>query len=185
VADENITCEGQRLLCAVPSALRNIAKATGLARASISEWRRGQKKPGRNAREILSKELSIPVDSWDQPPEDPATLPPPEAAVEVPEALATDASLDNLAAANRLLREIRGAAAEPDLTGKTRAELVARELAVLKFRHDLEIRHLLSQDKIVASHPEWLRVRTALTEVCGKCDRCSQQLIQALTDLAV
>lgn len=68
--------EGQRLLLAAGSGSEVVAK-TGLAKGSVSEWRRAVKVPGAAARKKLAEVLGIPPSSWEVAPgaatEGPAT----------------------------------------------------------------------------------------------------------------
>jgi hypothetical protein len=93
--------------------------------------------------------------------------------------------VSNLEAVHRLLREIRAAAASPDITPTTREKLAARELMALRFRHEVEMRDLLTQDRIVAQHREWRAVRERLAFIVGGCDRCARLVTEALVELEV
>jgi hypothetical protein len=144
-------------------------------------------------REKIARAYGIPADAWEQPPN---ASPPPsaenaesdtlEAALPGAPAAGVDpAEVSNLEAVHRLLREIRAAAAQPDITPTTREKLAARELMALRFRHEVEMRDLLTQDRIVAQHKEWRAVRERLAYIVGGCDRCARMVTDALVELGV
>jgi hypothetical protein len=145
-------------------------------------------------RERIARAYGIPADAWDKPP---GTTPPTSSADEeepdlleaaLPSAPAADAdpaSISNLEAVHRLLREIRAAATAPEITPTTREKLAARELMALRFRHECEMRDLLTQDRIVAQHKEWRAVRERLAFIVGGCDRCARLVTEALVELEV
>jgi len=146
-------------------------------------------------REKIARAYGIPSDAWDKPPNATSTptLTDDEDAQEafeaaLPSAPANDAdpaTVSNLDAVNRLLREIRAAAAAPEVTPATREKLAARELMALRFRHECEMRDLLTQDRIVAQHKEWRVVRERLAYIVGGCDRCARLVTEALVELGV
>ncbi len=195
IYDEPAANEGVRLLRALPHRLLDLATRLDTTKASAHEWRQGTKTPHRSMRERIARAYGIPADAWDKPP---GTTPPPSSADDeeepdvleaaLPSAPAADAdpaNVSNLEAVHRLLREIRAAAASPDITPTTREKLAARELMALRFRHEVEMRDLLTQDRIVAQHREWRAVRERLAFIVGGCDRCARLVTEALVELEV
>jgi transcriptional regulator with XRE-family HTH domain len=183
---------GVQLLRALPHRLLDLAIRLDTTKASAHEWRQGSKTPNRAMREKIARAYGIPPDAWEQPPRDdvPAVVDeapdPLEAALPLaPPANADPATLTNLEAVHRLLREIREAAVSPDITPTTREKLAARELMALRFRHECEMRDLLTQDRIVAQHKEWRAVRERLAYIVGGCDRCARMVTDALVELGV
>jgi transcriptional regulator with XRE-family HTH domain len=185
---------GVQLLRALPHRLLDLATRLDTTKASAHEWRQGAKTPHRSMRERIARAYGIPSDSWDKPP----GAPPPLSSADdddseeldaaLPSTPATDAdpaTVSNLDAVNRLLREIRSAASAPEVTPTTREKLAARELMALRFRNEVEMRDLLTQDRIVAQHKEWRVVRERLAYVVGGCDRCARLISDALVELGV
>lgn len=139
-------------------------------------------------RERIARAYGIPTDAWDRPPEAtpiPAAVAPEPVENTTPATDIDPAAISNLEAVHRLLREIRTAAAVPEVTPTTREKLAARELMALRFRHEVEMRDLLTQDRIVAQHKEWRAVRERLAYIVGGCERCARLVTDALVELGV
>jgi transcriptional regulator with XRE-family HTH domain len=181
--------EAVRLLRAIPEPLAGLAKRLDATRAAAHSWRQGTRTPNPSTRAKMARAYGIPTDAWDRPPE--ATPPPPLVAANTAETTANPpgdidpASLSNLEAVHRLLREIRSAAAAADISPTTREKLAASELKALRFRHEIEMRDLLTQDRIVAQHKEWRVVRERLAYVVGGCERCARLVTEALVELGI
>ena len=180
--------EAVRLLRAIPESLAGLAKRLNATRAAAHCWRQGTRTPNPSTREMIARAYGISTDAWDRPPE--TTAPPPIVTVNTvdnstPAAETDPATLSNLEAVHRLLREIRSAAAVPEVTPATREKLAARELMALRFRHEVEMRDLLTQDRIVAQHKEWRVVRERLAYIVGGCERCARLVTDALVELGV
>lgn len=173
---------GVQKLRAIPATLDQIAAAVGSKPTSVFGWRQGTKTPGRKSRESLARAYpDIEPDDWERAPLSGAEVRSQElAAAEV-----DPAQVSNLESVNRLLRELRDARRDPHLTGTTRERLAARELVALKFREELEQRDTLTQDRVVAAHPEWPRVRDALCKAVAPCADCTVRVLAALRELDV
>jgi len=145
--------------------------------------------------ERIARWYSIPVEAWEQPPGDtplqaadddePPASSPTSALPNAPAMDADPASMTNLESVNRLIREIRAAATDPNATATTREKLARSELTALRFRHECEMRDLLTQDRVVAQHKEWRMVRDRLAYVVGGCERCARLITEALVELGV
>lgn len=159
-----------------------IAAAIGVQKSTVLEWRHGPKRPGRRSAERIARAYpSIAPDDW-------ATeVEPPPAAAPTP-AEAADAELDpsqvgNVDAVLTLLREIRHAARQPDVTGTTRERLAAREIVARKFLVHLQESERWMQDRIVRTHADWPRVRDTIVQAVAPCAECSARVVAALREL--
>lgn len=174
------TSRGQQLLRLLPGTQDEIAQHIGCKGNTVHDWISGKKKPARRSREAISKAYpDITPDSWEQP----AGADVPVTEQELADAEIDPSEVSDLDATNRLIREIRAAAKDPNITGTTRERLANRELVALKFRRDLTNNDAFMQDRIVGGHPDWVRVRTTMMEVVQDCDECSKKLITALEKL--
>jgi hypothetical protein len=168
-------------LRALPATLREIAAASGAKVSTAGDWLHGRKKPGRRFRESIACSYpEIRPNDWDTSV---------DAAEHVQAELAEHeidpAAISNIDAVHRLLREIRAAARDPNLTGTTREKLAGRELVALKFRQDLINNDLVLQDKFIQQNPQWLRVRDTVVSALAKHKEAAADVLAALEQLGI
>jgi hypothetical protein len=133
------------------------------SRNAINDWLHGAKRPARTMRARIRVIYGIPDDCWMRVPftEDPPTptqpdMPPQRPPIDRASQPSTlDDCLDMLAA----LREQRR---RSDLISSDRVKLADTEAKVLALRAKLELQVELQEDRLVRTHPAWLKMKRDL-----------------------
>lgn len=170
-----IATEGQRLLARVPGSLASIAEAVGVAKNTVSCWRRGTKIPTAPARAALRDRYGIDPRAWEsspargrvdltigapplEPDEDPedAEL---EEADDLPEGATT---LDEVIAHAGWLRKARH---QRGLSASERTKRATTYTQTLRLKHELEEASRSLSDRYWASDVGQAFARTLLAAV--------------------
>jgi transcriptional regulator with XRE-family HTH domain len=155
--------EGHRLLAKLTASGPDIAKAAGVSRQVVAEWRAGRKVPGAHARENLEARFRIPASAWDSTP-GVAIDGKPAAARSREEPAAAIAVEDGL---EDSIRECRQSAADETLRAEVRvryqAELNKLLIARAKMRDDQRAAERAREQKLTR-HPRSVRIFATLFE---------------------
>jgi hypothetical protein len=125
------TTEGQRLLCALPGSLADLASTLKCARQAVHAWKVGGARPGPASRAKIAAHYGIPASSWEEPP---------QVAGPAPVELEVDSSrpLDELGEIDRLIAEQRQIRATGKLLPRDREANIRTEADLRKQRRDVE-----------------------------------------------
>jgi hypothetical protein len=170
-------------LRALPGSLREIAAAVGAKTSTVADWKHARKRPTRRFRERIATVYSeIRPSDWDsaidQAEQVQAELH--EHGIEV-----DPADLSSVDSCNRLLREVRAARRDPNITPATLGKLVARETVILKFRQDALNNDVVLQDAHIRQNPKWLRVHDIVSGALAKHKEAAADVLAALEQLSV
>ncbi len=159
-APPTVRTEGQRLLLAVPGSLELIGDSIGATKQAVALWRSGARAPGPQWRRAMHERFGIPPEAWGRTP-----LPDgwtPSAPTRFTAPLADDAEPTPLDDVRRLLRSLREQLEQPNLLARERAQLSDAFAKALAQRERLEQARAMSEQRTVAEHPGWKRLRDVI-----------------------
>jgi len=180
-----VRTEGQRRLLAVALEPRGIVAALGASKAAVSQWRSGQKVPGREWRAKLEAAFGIPASAWDRvagstvpvaarPAAAPAS-PPARPAAPVP-----SRGAETMGQVNELLEALDEERQDSGLTAAERARVCDAYTKALALKARLEREAELLEDRVVREHPFWARIRGALVDALRAHPAAARDVADAL-----
>lgn len=176
-----VRSDGQRLLMAVPLSLAKVAAAIGASKATVGDWRTGNKVPGPAFRAALEKAYGIPVASWGEAPSGvPAADVPTKAPRRAEQPPAAPSTLQDV---ETLLGSVKTALANDKLLSSERVRLTDSQTRLLSLKHKLERDQETQEDSLVRFNPHWLRIRTVLTETLAPFPDAARAVADKLKEL--
>ena len=155
----DIRSDGQRMLIGIAGSLSELARALGVGRSTVSDWRRGAKAPGDTARAKMRAVYGIPPAAWDRAVAAGAPAPVPAAEALRSTIIGGAALPSTLALVEEQLAILRGqqeglttqeAVRSADAIGRLLSRRAAMETATADLRG------------IILAHPDWIRFWTSL-----------------------
>lgn len=178
-----VRSEGQRLLLEVEGSLSVIARAVGCSsKATVGDWRRGLKVPGKVSRERLEAAYGIPARSWDKTPDGAAAPPKPRPPKP---AKRGDGATTTLEDVELLIESIKDELESGDVLPAERVRLNDSLVRALGLKLRLDRESELLEDRIVREHPKWARMRAALIEALIPFPEAARAVAAALQKLEV
>lgn len=171
--------EGQRLLqqATQHETLTAIIDKLGTrARGTVNEWLHGKKRPTREMRARIQFAYGIPVNTWNLA-ANTSNEPPPKRPPRDP--TSTPSTLDDCLDMLDAIREQRNRA---DLINSERVKLADTEAKILALRARLELQAELQEDRIVRTHPEWLRLKRVMVKALEPFPEALRALVTALQE---
>lgn len=155
-----VRTEGQRLLIAAPGSLSEVARMVGSSKATVGDWRTGNKLPGPAYREGLREKYGIPVEAWRLAP---GGTPLPAATPVEP--IVASGHPSTLQDVTNILASIRTDLVNPNLLSSERVKLTDSFTRTLKLKHQIEKDQESQESDLVKKHPIWLKIKAAIVEV--------------------
>lgn len=197
--------EGQRQLWETGASYLEIARAVGVSKAAVIEWKLGRKSPGRSNRAALWGAYKIPAIAWARMPAnddddtgEPPPAPPPtnghaasnghgngHAAQLTEQAASSTSSPSSLQEADQLLANIRRHASDTQLLPADRVRLADSEAKLLALRHRMQRDNDLLEDRIIREHPTWRRIKETLARVLSRYPQAANDVADALDKLGM
>lgn len=173
--------QGEAMLRAVPASIARIARELAVrSRQSVHLWRHGLKLPSQAARARMRDVYSIPVETWDRPPDPPglaapsttassSLTPTPTPVRAISEIQASTAAAigvsATLADTQALIDEVRRKRATPGMSALDYMRVVRMEAQLLRQKAGLELAAEQVDDRIVRNNPRWRQLREALADI--------------------
>jgi len=191
--------QGEAMLRAVPASIARIARELAVrSRQSVHLWRHGLKLPSQAARARMRDVYSIPVGTWDRPPDPPgehapattassSSRPPPTPVRAISEMQASTAAAigvsATLADTQALIDEVRRKRATPGMSALDYMRVVRMEAQLLRQKAGLELAAEQVDDRIVRNNPRWRQLREALADILSHYPEAAERVAVMLDRL--
>lgn len=191
--------QGEAMLRAVPASIARIARELAVrSRQSVHLWRHGLKLPSQAARARMRDVYSIPVETWDRPPDPPgvgapataassSSSPTPTPVRAISEMQASTAAAigvsATLADTQALIDEVRRKRATPGLSALDYMRVVRMEAQLLRQKAGLELAAEQVDDRIVRNNPRWRQLREALADILSHYPEAAERVAVLLDRL--
>jgi hypothetical protein len=188
--------QGEAMLRAVPASIARIARELAVrSRQSVHLWRHGLKLPSQAARARMRDVYSIPVETWDRPPDPPgervpattasSSTPTPVRAISEIQAsaAAVNGASATLADTQALIDEVRRKRAAPGLSALDYLRVVRMEAQLLRQKAGLELAAEQVDDRIVRNNPRWRQLREALADILSHYPEAAERVAVMLDRL--